>query len=100
MDLAYLDIPGLINAYGLPLIFFIAFASCLALPVPASLVFMTAGTFAAGDQLSLHQTWLAGFSGAVLGDQTGYHLARLLFRGKNKEVGSEGKWKKGLNQAR
>ena len=31
-----------LNDYGLPLVFAVAFLSCLAVPIPASLIFMAA----------------------------------------------------------
>ena len=70
------DFVGLIYAYGLPLVFVTAYASCLGVPVPASLIFMVAGGFAASGDLDASLVWLAGFAGAVSGDQSGYFLAR------------------------
>ncbi|MGE0232848.1 MAG: DedA family protein [Flavobacteriaceae bacterium] len=66
----------LILAYGLQVVFIVSFLSCLAVPLPASLVFMAAGTYAATGELSVGGVWLAGLLGAVLGDNTGYLLAR------------------------
>lgn len=53
------------------------FLSCLALPVPASLVMLAAGGFAAVGDLSLATACLAAFAGAVAGDHTGFALGRL-----------------------
>lgn len=53
------------------------FLSCLALPVPASLVMLAAGGFAAVGDLSLAAVCLAAFAGAVAGDHAGFALGRL-----------------------
>ena len=53
------------------------FLSCLALPVPASLVMLAAGGFAAVGDLSLVTARLAAFAGAVAGDHAGFALGRL-----------------------
>jgi membrane protein DedA with SNARE-associated domain len=103
MDFVSIDMAELINAYGLPLIFMIAFASCLALPVPASLAFMIAGTFAAGGQLPLAQTFIFGLAGAIAGDQSGYLIAKSLLGHSGNNTGKARfgeKWKKGIEQAR
>lgn len=69
-------VDALVLAYGLQVVFIVSFLSCLAVPLPASLVFMAAGTYAATGELSIGGVWLAGLTGAVLGDNTGYFLAR------------------------
>lgn len=53
------------------------FLSCLALPVPASLVMLAAGGFAAVGDLSLAAISLAAFAGAVAGDHAGFAIGRL-----------------------
>lgn len=67
---------ALVPEYGLWLIGFTTFLSCLALPVPASLVMLAGGAFAAAGDLSLAATMAAAFLGAVAGDQTGYAIGR------------------------
>lgn len=67
---------GLAANYGVPVVFVVTFLSCLALPVPSSLLMLSAGGFAATGDLSLPTVALAAFAGAVLGDNTGYWLAR------------------------
>lgn len=67
----------LIAHYGAPVLGLVTFASCLALPVPASLVMLAAGAFAAAGDLSLGAVWLLALAGALLGDQTGFRLGRL-----------------------
>ena len=64
--------------YGVPLLFGVTFLSCLALPVPSSLLMLASGGFAAAGDLSLPAVMLAAFCGAILGDNTGYWIARKL----------------------
>lgn len=64
--------------YGVPILFLVTFLSCLALPVPSSLLMLACGGFAAMGDLSLSAAIIAAFSGAVLGDNTGYWMARTL----------------------
>jgi membrane protein DedA with SNARE-associated domain len=52
------------------------FLSCLALPVPASLVMLAAGAFAAAGDLPLPGTLAAALAGALSGDQAGYWIGR------------------------
>lgn len=61
--------------YGLPLLLVVTFLSCLALPVPSSLLMLASGGFAAAGDLNLPTVMLAAFIGAVLGDNLGYFLA-------------------------
>ena len=63
---------GLVPVYGLWLIALVTFASCLALPMPASVVMLAAGGFAASGDLVLWQVIAAALSGAVMGDQFGF----------------------------
>ncbi len=62
--------------YGVPLLFCVTFLSCLALPVPSSLLMLASGGFAAAGDLSLTAVAVAAFCGAVIGDNTGYWIAR------------------------
>jgi membrane protein DedA with SNARE-associated domain len=66
----------LVPRYGAALIFAATFLSCLALPVPTSALMLAGGAFAASGDLVLGTLWAAAFLGAVLGDQTGFRLAR------------------------
>ncbi|SFS08574.1 DedA family protein [Yoonia litorea] len=61
--------------YGVPLLFVVTFLSCLALPVPSSLLMLASGGFAATGDISIVMAAVAAFAGAVLGDNTGYYLA-------------------------
>jgi membrane-associated protein len=65
-------VPG----YGPWLLAAVTFLSCLALPLPASLLMLTAGGFAAAGDLSLWQIALAALLGAVGGDQAGFWAGR------------------------
>ena len=67
---------ALVADYGVPVVFIVTFLSCLALPVPSSLLMLASGGFAATGDLSLTAVVLAAFIGAVLGDNTGYWIAR------------------------
>lgn len=67
---------ALVPQYGLWLLMITTFLSCLALPIPASILMLTAGGFAAVDELVLWQVLLAATLGALAGDQTGYWTGR------------------------
>ena len=67
---------ALVPTYGLWLIGGTTFASCLALPIPASVIMLAAGGFAAAGDLVLWQVVAAALIGAVLGDQVGYVAGR------------------------
>lgn len=68
----------LVADYGVAIVFCVTFLSCLALPVPSSLLMIASGGFAATGDLVLSSVFIAAFSGAVLGDNTGYWIARAL----------------------
>ena len=67
---------ALIPQYGVILMFLVTFLSCLALPVPASLLMLTGGAFAAGGDLALSSVMLGAYAGALTGDQTGFAIGR------------------------
>ncbi len=67
---------ALIPGYGVWVIFTATLLSCLALPVPSSLVMLAGGGFAAGGDLALGQAVAAAWVGAVGGDQLGYAIGR------------------------
>lgn len=62
--------------YGPWLVGVTTFLSCLALPVPASILMIAAGAFVASGDLGLGVVAGAAFGGAVLGDQVGYLAGR------------------------
>lgn len=67
---------ALIAAYGAYVIFASSFLSCLALPIPTSLMMLSGGAFVATGDLNIWQVTLAAYAGAVLGDQTGFLIGR------------------------
>lgn len=67
---------ALVPTYGVWLILLALPLSCLALPVPSSILVMTAGGFAAAGDMTLWQVQLAAFAGFVAGDQLTYGIAR------------------------
>jgi membrane protein DedA with SNARE-associated domain len=67
---------GIVANYGSAALLVVTFLSCLAVPVPASLMMLTGGAFAASGDLDLARTCLAAFVGAVAGDQVGYLIGR------------------------
>ncbi len=69
---------ALVPEWGALLIAFTNFLACLALPIPASLVMLAAGAFAAAGDLSAMPIWIGALAGATLGDQCGYWLGRSL----------------------
>lgn len=67
---------ALVPTYGSWLVLFSLLLSCLALPVPSSILVMTAGGFAASGDLVLWQVQTMAFIGFVVGDQIAYALAK------------------------
>lgn len=67
---------ALVTGYGVAAIAVATFLSCLALPIPSSLMMLAGGGFAASGDLALAPVAGAAFGGAVLGDQTGFRLGR------------------------
>lgn len=67
---------ALVPTYGLWLLAGATFLSCLALPIPASVLMLAAGGFVAAGDLALAWVLAAAWAGAVAGDQAGYGLGR------------------------
>lgn len=67
---------GLVPQWGALLVALVNFLACLAIPIPASLVMLAAGAFAAAGDLSVLPLWIGALAGASLGDQSGYWLGR------------------------
>lgn len=67
---------GLVPTYGLWLLMVSTFLSCMAVPLPASILLLAAGGFVASGDLPLAGTVLAALAGALLGDQAGYQAGR------------------------
>lgn len=68
---------ALLPQYGLWMLLATTLMSCLALPVPASLLMVTAGVYAAIGDWGLPLAIGVSLLGAILGDQLGYHIGRL-----------------------
>ena len=68
---------ALVADYGVIILFCVTFLSCLALPVPSSILMLASGSFVATGDLDIMHVTVAAFAGAVLGDNTGYIIARL-----------------------
>ncbi|OWY18577.1 hypothetical protein B6V73_01940 [Thioclava sp. JM3] len=62
--------------YGPWLLGLTTFLSCLAIPVPSSLMMIASGAFVASGDLDLATVAGAAFTGAILGDQLGFQLGR------------------------
>lgn len=62
---------GLVPVHGGWLLAVATFLSCLALPIPASILMLAAGGFAAAGDLTLAGSAGAALAGAVAGDQAG-----------------------------
>lgn len=67
---------ALLPLWGAPLLALVTFLSCLALPIPASLVMLTAGALSASGDLPFWSATLAALGGAIGGDQIGYATGR------------------------
>lgn len=65
-----------VPTYGLWLIFVCVALSCLAVPIPSSMLVMAAGGFSAAGDFAYWNLVLFSFSGFLLGDQLAYLLAR------------------------
>lgn len=63
---------ALVPQYGLWLLLATTFLSCLALPIPASILMLTAGGFVAAGELGFWPAFLAASLGGILGDQFGF----------------------------
>lgn len=67
---------GLVPQYGIWLLAAGTFSSCLALPIPASIMMIAAGGFVAAGDLPLVTSAGAALAGALAGDQVGYFGGR------------------------
>ncbi len=68
---------ALVPQYGSWIVFAVTFLSCLALPIPASLVMLAAGAFVASGDLSGPMVLAGALMGAILGDQLGFLVGRI-----------------------
>lgn len=67
---------GLIPDYGLYVVFCVVLLACLAAPLPASMLVLAAGSFAAAGDLVLWQVFAIASIAFVIGDQLAYKIAR------------------------
>ena len=65
---------ALVPEHGALVLFIATFLSCLAVPIPSSLLMLAAGAFVASGDLAALPVAGAALSGAVLGDQLGYGI--------------------------
>ncbi|MEV8465870.1 VTT domain-containing protein [Fluviibacterium sp. DFM31] len=70
------DLLALVPLYGAWVILLTTFLSCLAVPVPTSLIMLAGGGFVASGDLSLLHVGGGALLGAVLGDQAGFLIGR------------------------
>lgn len=68
---------SLVPEYGAWLLAVCTFCSCVAVPIPASILMLAAGGFVAAGDLSLPASAGASLAGAVVGDQAGYLVGRM-----------------------
>lgn len=66
----------LVADYGVWLLAVSCFLSCLLVPIPTSLLMLAGGAFVAAGDLDLGNVVAGTWLGAVLGDQTGFHIGR------------------------
>ena len=67
---------ALVPTYGIYIVALSTFLSCLALPIPSSLIMLTAGTFVAAGDLNGPTAASMALAGALIGDQVGYAMGR------------------------
>jgi len=67
----------LVSQWGAVALSVVTFLSCLAIPVPSSMMMLAAGAFAASGDLALMPAAAGALAGAILGDQTGYQIGRM-----------------------
>lgn len=67
---------ALVSDYGALALAIATFLSCLAMPVPTSLMLLAAGAFVASGDLAVGPVLALAWLGAVLGDQAGFGLGR------------------------
>jgi len=70
------EIISLVTTYGAGFLFACAFLSCLLVPIPTSLMMITAGAFVASEDLIFWQVYGGALFGAILGDQIGFQIGR------------------------
>ncbi len=67
---------SMISNYGVWVLGISIFFSCIAIPIPTSVMLLVAGGFVAGGDLVLAQTLAVASIGAICGDQAAYLVGR------------------------
>lgn len=67
---------ALLTTYGYLGVCICTYFSCLFIPIPTSLMMLAGGALAASGDISVPILLLSAFTGAVLGDQTGFFIGR------------------------
>ncbi|WP_143226565.1 DedA family protein [Actibacterium pelagium] len=67
---------SLVSVYGVWVLGISIFLSCMAVPLPTSLLLLVTGGFIAGGEVTLTQALLVGSIGAISGDQAAYLVGR------------------------
>lgn len=80
---------ALVPTYGPWLLFTATFLSCMALPIPASVLMLAAGGFIAAGDLVFATATGAALAGAVAGDQAGYGAGRFGGAGLLRRAGDQ-----------
>jgi membrane protein DedA with SNARE-associated domain len=70
------EVITLVTTYGAGLLLLSAFLSCLLVPIPTSLMMITAGAFVATEDLVFWEIYGAALLGAIVGDQVGFHIGK------------------------
>lgn len=65
-----------VSSYGVAAVLVATYLSCLALPIPSSLMMLAGGAFSATGDLTLWTVAGSAFAGAIAGDQTGFGIGR------------------------
>ena len=69
---------ALLPTYGMPLFTLIVMLSCVGFPIPGSLALLIGGALAAEDEMSLIAVLAFGLGGALIGDQIGYWIGKVI----------------------
>lgn len=90
----------LVSQWGVVALTLVTFLSCLAIPVPSSLMMMAAGAFAAAGDVNLVPATTGALIGAILGDQLGYQIGRVGLAAAEKRLNRRAASARGLERAR
>lgn len=68
---------ALVPDYGLWIVAFVVLLGCLGLPLPGSMLVVSAGAFSASGDLAFWPAFASAFAAYGLGDQAAYHIAQI-----------------------